>query len=165
MIRPILIWPDSTLLTVSAPVPSEMDWSMVNELVRDMFDTLYESGGVGLAAIQIGVPLRVFIMDCYGKDYVFVNPVIKGWGGTHELTNEGCLSLPGIIEQVKRWEEVTVESLDRNGEPQTLTFHHLEAQCIQHEIEHLDGVMIPDNVSSVRRDRIRQKMKKASRSR
>lgn len=158
MIREIVIWPDPRLAQKSVVVPDD-ECGDLADFVKDMFDTLYDSGGVGLAAIQLGVPLRVFVMDVR-EPYVFINPKIVGSLLPREMKNEGCLSLPGIIEQVERWEGVDVEYQDQTGAKFVKRFQGLEAQCCQHEIDHLDGITLPDKLGPVRRDRVTKKMAK-----
>jgi len=157
LIQPILIWPDPTLKEKSAPVDQKDD---VTQVVTDLLDTMYATTAVGLSAIQIGVPLRIFVMDIEGtEDRVFINPEILGHEGKKELTNEGCMSLPGIVEQVMRYPKVAVRYLDRNFVQQERGFAGMEAQCIQHEVEHLDGILIPDHFSKERQELIRLKLK------
>lgn len=152
MIRPILIYPDPILATVSAPVPTDYNPA---ELIRDMLDTMLEANGIGLAAIQIGVPLRVFVMEVHGHDYAFINPVVETLG-ERSLANEGCLSLPGIIESVYRYPKVLVKGLDQNMEEVTFNFDGLEAQVVQHEIDHIEGHTLVDAVTDERRRAIKQ---------
>lgn len=156
MIQPILIWPDPTLHEVSAPVEEGED---VAQVVEDLLDTMYAAGGVGLSAIQIGVPLRIFVMDVADEDVVFLNPKIVVMTGRKAPVNEGCLSLPGIFEVVERYPTVVVQALDRNGESFTVETTGIAAQCVQHEIEHLDGVVMPDKFSKERQELIRLKLK------
>lgn len=157
MIKPILIWPDTRLHSKSVAVPV-LAVAAVKDLVQDMWDTLYHVNGLGLAAIQVGTALRVSIMDV-SRQYVFVNPVIVSLDGVKEPKNESCLSLPGVVEQVLRFDAVHLSYLNLEGMPQTGVFTGLEAQCIQHEVDHLDGIMLPDKVGLVERERIRKKMK------
>ncbi len=161
MIREILIWPNRRLKEMSAGVPDdELAEPELAQLVQDMFDTMYEARGVGLAAIQIGVPLRVFVMDTK-RQVVLVNPRVVELMGQPEITNEGCLSLPGIIEMVPRHKFVRVAWTDLAGEGHEEVFQGMEAQCCQHEIEHLDGITIPDKLSPQERSRLVTRMKKA----
>lgn len=162
-IKPILIYPDPRLYTKSIAVPP-LAVPGLRELIKDMWDTCYAAGGLGLAAIQIGVAMRVAVMDVYqpgqpSKQYVFINPAILMFQGVKELKNEGCLSVPGVLEQVERYDAVQLSYLDENGLPQTGVFTGLEAQCIQHEVEHLDGVLLPDKLSYGERERIKKLMK------
>ncbi len=150
------MWPNSALKLVSEPVSADYD---PTQLITDLFDTLYEANGVGLSAIQIGVRLRVFVMDAK-RDLVFINPRITESRGAKDFVNEGCLSLPGIVEHVERWPEVTVAATDANGNEFVLALTGIEAQCVQHELEHLDGVSIPDKLSPFARERLRAKLGK-----
>lgn len=156
MIRPIILWPNELLHQKSRAVAEDDN---VDELITDLLDTMYEAKGVGLSAIQIGVPLCVFVMDVKNRDLVFINPKIKHTEGGLEKKNEGCLSLPGIVEQVMRNNKVTVSYLDRDRNQQVQGFSDIEAQCIQHETEHLDGIVMPDKFSSARREMMRIIMK------
>lgn len=138
--------------------PGQVKLGVYAQLIQDMFDTLYDAGGVGLSAIQIGSPLRLFVMDVRAQ-YVFFNPAISLQGAPHE-TNEGCLSLPGIVERVERAPIAVVDALDKNGEHVVQTFTAMEGQCCQHEVEHLDGITIPDKLGPAARERIASQLKK-----
>jgi peptide deformylase len=159
MIKPILIYPDARLMKRSRPVQPTDN---VEQLLTDMWDTLYDSGGVGLAAIQIGVPLRVFIMDCgtrgTASKWDFINPRIVKTGGYLTPKNEGCLSLPGVVEVVMRWDLAEVEFYDRLGGLHTQVFSELEAQCVQHELEHLDGMTLANHMGQVERERLKSRI-------
>jgi peptide deformylase len=169
VIKKILIWPHPDLKKKSAPVlPEEFGTAAFNNLILDMWETLYDVGGVGLSAIQIGVPKRVFIVDA-GKSssrkapvrWVFINPVLSLKEETAPL-NEGCLSLPGIVETVVRHTAVSVEAVDETGEAFAGDFVGLEGQCIQHEHDHLDGIAIPDRVDQEAYAKILKKLKAKS---
>jgi peptide deformylase len=162
-VKPILVYPDQRLYTKSVAVPP-LAVSGLRDLIKDMWDTCYAAYGLGLAAIQIGVAMRVAVMDVYqpgqaSKQYVFINPAILAFHGAKELKNEGCLSVPGVLEQVERHDAVQLSYLDENGLPQVGIFTGLEAQCVQHEVEHLDGVLLPDKLSYGDRERIKKLMK------
>jgi peptide deformylase len=162
MRRSILIWPDQELLHPSVPVSvEEMGTPEFKALVNDMFETMRDAGGVGLAAVQIGVHKRLFVMETSGSSpYVFINPSIVGaLPGRHEV-EESCLSLPGIVERVLRSPEVVVEGQVHDGSTWTGTFRGLEAQCVQHEIEHLDGHTLADGFGLAKRDAARRKIRK-----
>lgn len=161
MIRRILTWPEdkNELHQVSAMVTPLVSEQSLKELVADMFETMRHAGGVGLAAIQIGVPLRVFVMEVHKDAYVFINPTVS-LSDERVQMNEGCLSLPGIIERCIRSTKATVTSVDENGVESTRAFDGIEAQCIQHEYEHLDGIILPDKIGPMARDRLAAKMKK-----
>jgi peptide deformylase len=161
VIRSILKWPQDgrRLHEKSVPVPGD-EFEDIKELVQDMFETMYDAGGIGLAGIQIGVALRIFVMDNH-EQRVFVNPVITAFFGKKELKNEGCLSLPGIVEMVERHEEVDVEYQDHvTAAKKKIRLKGIEAQCAQHEIDHLDGITIPDKMSPLDRTRLASKLSK-----
>lgn len=161
MIKPILIWPNPGLKVKSFEVePEEFGTDGFTQLITDMWDTLFDSGGVGLSAIQIGVPKRVFVMDIGKRSLVFCNPIIIKTEGEQAYMNEGCLSLPGIIETILRWPAVTVQALDDKGQLFQTSFKGLEGQCIQHENDHLDGILMPDKLEPIARERLRKKMAK-----
>ena len=163
--RDILILPDKRLRQVSKPVAA-VDKS-VKALVQDMFETMYDAPGIGLAAIQIGEPRRVVTMDLAKKDeekqpQVFINPEIVAKSeekGTHE---EGCLSIPEYYEEVERPAAVTVKYLDLEGNSQQIEATGLLAVCLQHEIDHLNGVLFIDHLSKLKRDRVTKKFAKAA---
>jgi peptide deformylase len=144
----VLTWPNPRLLEIAEDVPE------VNEEVRafaaDLVETMYASGGVGLAATQVGVPWRIVAVDCSPRDpdampHLLINARIVKREGTL-LWREGCLSLPGITAEVERAAKIEVAYLDGDGTPQTLTVEDLEAVCIQHELDHLDGVLYVDRL-------------------
>lgn len=162
-IRPILHFPDERLRTESQPVVEVND--DVRKLVDDMFETMYEAPGIGLAAPQVNVFKRVIVIDISedkSKPQVFINPELLETQGNEQM-EEGCLSVPGIYENVERAEWIRVKALDRNGEPFEKEVDGLEAVCIQHEIDHLDGKLFVDYLSSLKRQRIRKKMEKQRR--
>lgn len=159
----ILTHPDPRLREVAKPV-EKVDASL-GEFIDDLFETMYDAPGVGLAATQVGVAKRVAVMDCSEKHddpVVLINPEILE---SDELTevNEGCLSIPGIEDKVMRNHRVKMRALDRNGEAFEMEAEGLMAQAIQHEIDHLDGKLYIDQLSSLKRDRIRKKLEKAKR--
>lgn len=133
----------------------------ITTLIADMEATMWRQVGVGLAAPQIGVSLRVFVMD-RGKagTRAVINPVITERGGTVK-EEEGCLSLPGVFAEVERSQWVRVAALDGHGQPQTFEAHGLEAKIVQHEMDHLDGVLFIDRLPPVTRDRIKKRIQKA----
>jgi peptide deformylase len=160
----ILRYPDSRLHTVARPVAAVDD--RVRRLVRDMADTMYAAPGVGLAATQVDVHERVIVVDTSDtRDQlrVFVNPEIVSAGAERKLHEEGCLSVPGVYEEVERPERVTVRALDEHGQPFTLEADGLLAVCIQHEIDHLDGKVFVQYLSRLKQGRIRSKMLKIDR--
>ncbi|KLT71986.1 peptide deformylase [Neisseria arctica] len=156
----ILKYPDERLHTVAKPV-TEID-DRIKTLVADMFETMYASHGIGLAATQVDVHERVVVMDLtedHSEPRVFINPVITHKDGetTYE---EGCLSVPGIYDIVTRAERVTVEALNENGEKFTLEADGLLAICIQHELDHLMGRVFVEYLSNLKQNRIKTKLKK-----
>ena len=156
----ILQYPDERLHIVAKPV-SEID-DRIRTLVGDMLETMYEARGIGLAATQVNVHERVVVMDLseeQNEPRVFINPVITHKDGetTYE---EGCLSVPGIYDTVRRAERVTVEALNEKGEKFTLDADGLLAICIQHELDHLAGKVFVEYLSSLKQSRIRTKLKK-----
>lgn len=157
---PILQYPDERLHTIAKPVEKIDD--RIQTLVKDMFDTMYESRGIGLAATQVDVHERVVVMDLSEdrtEPRVFINPVITHKDGetTYE---EGCLSVPGIYDTVTRAERVTVEALNEKGEPFTLEADGLLAICVQHELDHLMGKVFVEHLSQLKQTRIKTKLKK-----
>jgi peptide deformylase len=162
--RDILIIPDKRLRLKSEPVGA-ID-KEVRALIDDMFETMYDAPGIGLAAIQIGVPKRLITMDLAKKDepkapQVFINPEIS-WAADEKATyEEGCLSIPEYYEEVERPNAVRVKFLDREGKPQELEASGLLATCLQHEIDHINGVLFIDHISKLKRDIIVKKFKKA----
>jgi peptide deformylase len=164
-IRPILILPDPRLRLVSEPVKS-IDGE-VQKLVDDMFETMYDAPGVGLAAIQVGVPKRVITADLAKKDeprspQVFINPEVVSRSEELSTYEEGCLSIPEIHEDVERPAQVRVRYLDRDGKPHEVDAEGLLATCLQHEIDHLNGVLFVDYLSKLKRDRVLKKFAKAA---
>ncbi len=164
-IRDILIIPDKRLRVKSEPVTA-ID-AGVRALVDDMFATMYAAPGIGLAAIQIGVPTRVVTMDLAAKDAppepkVFINPEIVGASADTSTYEEGCLSIPEYYEEVERPEKVKVKYLDLDGKPQEIEADGLLATCLQHEIDHLNGVLFIDHISKLKRDMVMKKFKKAA---
>jgi peptide deformylase len=139
----------------------EMVTSDVRRLADDMIDTMYDEVGIGLAAPQIGVSLRLMVVgDEEGRGaQVLINPAITAQGGT-VAAEEGCLSLPGVFAQVTRFEWVTLEAQDLEGRPIAITARGLRARVFQHEIDHLDGVLFIDRLEPVVRDRIKRRIKK-----
>ncbi len=159
----ILHFPDPRLRLKAVPVDAVDD--SIRALIDDMLETMYEAPGIGLAATQVGVQKRVVVIDVSEeKDQprVLINPTILSAGGEEEM-DEGCLSVPGFFETVRRADWVKVAALDRHGEPFELETDGLLAVCIQHEIDHLDGKLFVDYLSSLKRERIRKKLEKLGR--
>ncbi len=168
MVREILIWPHPTLKQKAQPVKVVDD--ATRALIKDLFESMYAADGVGLAAPQIGVLQRVIVLDTTprqpeSKPLAMVNPVVLKMEGKFVYT-EGCLSVPGEAEDVERAERVTVRYLDEQGKEQTLEADGLLAVAVQHETEHLDGIVFVEHLSNLKRDIIRKRMKrlKADRS-
>jgi peptide deformylase len=164
-VRDILILPDPRLRLVSQPVGA-ID-AEIRGLIADMFETMYAAPGIGLAAIQIGVPRRVITLDLAKKDeekkpQVFINPAILSTSADRSTYEEGCLSIPEYYEEVERAAEVKFRYLDLNGSEHQLDATGLLATCVQHEIDHLNGVLFIDHLSKPKRDRIIKKFTKAA---
>jgi peptide deformylase len=161
-IRSILHYPDPRLRQKAEPVAAITP--EIQKLVDDMAETMYAAPGVGLAATQIGEPHRVFLIDIASEDepsklHVFINPEITKLEG--ECTGpEGCLSFPGISEDIKRATKVTVKALDRDGKPFELTAEGLLAVAVQHENDHLDGVLMIDRMGMLKKRIVQRKMQK-----
>lgn len=159
----ILHYPDPRLRKPALPVETVDD--RVRTLVANMLETMYAAPGIGLAATQVNVQKRIVVMDISeNKDQprVFINPAILEREGEGEM-EEGCLSVPGFYETVRRAERIRVSALDIEGEPFELEAHGLLAVSIQHEIDHLDGKLFVDYLSMLKRDRIRKKLEKQAR--
>jgi peptide deformylase len=157
----ILHHPDPRLREKARPV-DRFDADL-QKLVDDMFETMYAAPGVGLAATQVGVAKRVFVMDCAveesGRDpIVAVNPEIVETADAEEV-EEGCLSVPGVRDKLRRYHRVKMKALDRHGKPFEITGEGLMAQCIQHEIDHLNGKLYIDHLSSLKRERLMKRMR------
>lgn len=164
-IRDILIIPEKKLRLKSEPIKA-FD-KPLRTLVDDMFETMYEAPGIGLAAIQIGEPVRVVTIDVAKKDdpkapQVFINPEIVWSSEEHSVYEEGCLSIPEYYEEVERPAKVRVKYLDVDGKPQELEADGLLATCLQHEIDHLNGVLFIDHISKLKRDMVVKKFTKAA---
>ena len=162
MVREILIWPHPVLKQKAKPVAKVDD--SVRTLVKDMFETMYAADGVGLAAPQVGLLQRVIVLDTTprqdtAKPIAMINPEIIGMEGETTYT-EGCLSIPGEAEDVDRAAFVTVKFLDVEGQEQTLRCDGLLAIAVQHEVDHLDGIVYVDHVSTLKREIIRKRMKR-----
>lgn len=163
-LRTILRYPDPRLQQVASPVKRVDD--SIRELVRDMAQTMYEAPGIGLAATQIDVHLRVIVIDLSEQRdalQVFINPEIIGAGAELTVHEEGCLSVPGIYENVERPATITVRALDQQGEAFTLQAEGLLAVCLQHEIDHLNGRVFVQHLSRLKQTRIRSKLAKQER--
>jgi len=165
-VRPILFLPDRLLRQVSKPV-ARVD-AAVRALVADMLETMYDAPGVGLAAVQIGVPKRVVTIDATRGDddeknpIALINPEIV-WESDERISHEeGCLSIPEYLEQVVRSERVKVRFLDLDGKQQELDADGLLARVVQHEVDHINGILFIDHLSKLKRDRVIKKYTKAA---
>ncbi|MGE3276202.1 MAG: peptide deformylase [Vicinamibacterales bacterium] len=166
MVRPILRHGDSILHAPARPV--EAITPEIETLIDDMVETMYAAPGIGLAATQVGVPLRIFVIDLsVGRDpsglITMVNPEFVEREGM-QLEEEGCLSLPGFTATVARPKHAVVRGLNRHGEEQTLEGTGLLARAFQHEMDHLDGCLFVDRLRGIKRDMILRKVKKLARS-
>lgn len=175
-ILPIVILPDPKLRLVSEPIPAITD--DVRALARDMLDSMYEARGIGLAAIQIGIPKRLVVIDLGKGDepenegeertrdpdpQVLVNPEIVWASEERRIYEEGCLSIPEYTEDVERPDRVRVRYQTLEGETREVEADGLLATCVQHEIDHLNGVLFIDYLSRLKRDRVLKKFAKAAR--
>ena len=165
-IRPIITAPDPRLKVVSEPVESVDD--EIRALIDDMFETMYDAPGIGLAAIQVGVSKRIVVMDIADSESppeprCFINPEVVWTSEDVTTYEEGCLSVPDYYAEVDRPAQARVKFLDREGNAQEVEADGLLATCIQHEIDHLNGVLFVDHISSVRRSIILRKLTKAKR--
>ena len=161
----ILEYPDPRLRTIAKPVKDVTP--EIETLIDDMFETMYDAPGIGLAATQVDQHIQLIVMDLSEeKDtpLVFINPEITILEGEAEKMQEGCLSVPGFYEDVSRIEHVLIKALDREGKAFELDATGLLAVCIQHEMDHLNGKLFVDYLSSLKRNRIKNKLEKQHRS-
>lgn len=168
-LREILIHPDPRLKKMCEPV--ETVDSTVRRLAEDMLETMYDAPGVGLAAPQVGINSRLLVMDCADREngdlrpIALINPQIA-WASEEEAVyEEGCLSIPEVFEDIKRPKAVTVTWTDLDGNLAEETFEGLWATCVQHEVDHLNGKLFIDYLSTVKRTMITAKMKKFKKER
>ena len=166
-IKPLIILPDPLLRQVSTPI--ERVDAELQKLADDMLETMYEAPGIGLAAIQVGVPRRLLVIDVSkeGEDkrpLVFINPEIITSSDERSVYEEGCLSIPDYYAEVERPAMVTVKSIDRAGKDQLTEADGLLATCLQHEIDHLNGVLFIDHISRLKREMVIKKFTKAAKS-
>jgi len=160
----VLRFPDERLRTKATPVV-EVNQD-IKTIIDDMFETMYDENGVGLAATQVNIHQRIVVINVTedkGQAYVLINPEIISHSKETEINEEGCLSVPGCYAKVDRYTEVTVKALDRDGKEFTLTATELLAICIQHELDHLDGKLFVDYLSPLKRQRIKTKLEKEAR--
>ncbi|TCU38511.1 peptide deformylase [Rhizobium azibense] len=166
-IKPLIILPDPVLRQVSKPI--ERVDADLKRLVDDMLETMYDAPGIGLAAIQVGVPRRILVIDVSreGEEkqpQIFINPKIVKSSTERSVYEEGCLSIPDYYAEVERPAAVSVEYLDRDGKEQTVDADGLLATCLQHEIDHLNGVLFIDHISRLKREMVIKKFTKAAKS-
>lgn len=162
-IRPLIILPDPLLRQVSKPIEHVDD--DVRKFADDLLETMYDAPGIGLAAIQVGEPLRMLVLDVADKDeprnpQVFINPEVVARSDERNVHEEGCLSIPDYYAEVERPALVTVKYIDLQGKEQTVEADGIMATCLQHEIDHLNGVLFIDYLSKLKRDIVVRKFKK-----
>jgi peptide deformylase len=161
---PILVYPDPRLHTVARPVP-EVN-ARVKKLVADMLETMYDANGIGLAATQVDVHERLVVVDVSderNRPLVLINPEIVWASAEKQVSDEGCLSVPGIYDGVERAQAVKIKALDELGHSRTIEAEGTLAVCIQHEMDHLLGKVFVEYLSPLKRNRIKTKMLKARR--
>lgn len=161
----ILEYPDPRLRKIAKPV--EQVSADISQLIDDMFETMYDAPGIGLAATQVDQHIQLIVMDLSEdktEPHVFINPEITILEGDPEKMQEGCLSVPGFYEDVERIEHVLIKALDRDGKPFELEATGLLAVCIQHEMDHLNGKLFVDYLSKLKRTRIKKKLEKQHRA-
>lgn len=164
-VRPIIVIPAPQLRLVSKPLRAVGDEARA--LMDDMLETMYDAPGVGLAAIQIGVPLRVIVVDCASDEeppapLCLANPQVTWTSQETNVHEEGCLSIPEYYEEVVRPARCRVSFIGHDGQASEEEFDGLRATCIQHEIDHLNGVLFIDHISRLKRERVMQKFRKAA---
>lgn len=167
-IKPLIILPDPILRQVSTKV-EQVDGD-IKTLSEDMLETMYDAPGIGLAAIQVGISKRMLVIDLAkeGEDkapQVFINPEILASSDERSVYEEGCLSIPDYYAEVERPARITVKYIDLSGKEQTIETDGLLATCLQHEIDHLNGVLFIDHISRLKRDMVIKKFTKAAKLR
>ncbi|MDC0061192.1 peptide deformylase [Candidatus Pelagibacter sp.] len=166
-IKHIITVPDETLKKISEPV--EKVGSNEKKLIKDLFETMYQSKGIGLAAVQVGILKRILVIDVSSKNekrepLSFINPSIKKISDETSVYEEGCLSIPDTFIEIERPKICEVEYIDINGKIRNMKCDGLLSTCIQHEINHLDGKLIIDNLSKLKRDMIIKKISKSKKN-
>ena len=166
-IKDIITVPDETLKKISKPV--EKVGENEKKLINDLFETMYNSNGIGLAAVQVGVLRRVLVIDVSNKDekkepLCFINPIIKKVSDDTSTYEEGCLSIPDTFIEIERPKICEVDYIDIDGKIKNLTCNGLLSTCLQHEINHLDGKLIIDHLSKLKKDLIIKKISKLKRN-
>ncbi len=166
-IKNIITVPDEILKKISEP----LEKVSINEkkLIEDLFETMYQSNGIGLAAVQVGILKRILVIDVSNKDekkkpMSFINPIIKKVSDETSIYEEGCLSIPDTFIEIERPKTCEVEYIDLNGKIQNIKCDGLLSTCLQHEINHLDGKLIIDNLSKLKRDLIIKKISKTKKN-
>jgi len=167
-IKPLIILPDPVLRQVSKPV--ERVDGQLRLFAADMLDTMYDAPGIGLAAIQVGEPIRMLVIDLAKEDepkapQIFINPHIVERSDEKSVYEEGCLSIPDYYAEVERPAKVRVKYLDMQGAEREIDAEGLLATCLQHEIDHLDGVLFIDYISKLKRDMVVRKFRKLAKER
>ncbi len=166
-IKDIITVPDETLKKISKPI--EKVGENEKKLIKDLFETMYNSNGIGLAAVQVGVLRRILVIDVSNKDekkepLSFINPIIKKVSNDTSIYEEGCLSIPDTFIEIERPKICEVEYIDINGKMKNLKCDGLLSTCLQHEINHLDGKLIIDHLSKLKKDLIIKKISKLKRN-
>ena len=164
-VKKILLYPNSLLFRISARI-EKFDENLIS-LSRDLIDTMYEADGVGLAAPQLGVNKRIFVMDCSGENEdkdckIVINPEIEHVSEELSLYNEGCLSIPGITEEISRPKVIKVVYQDISGVLCQYTYDDLWSTCFQHELDHLNGKLFIDHLRPMKKILVKSKIKKSS---
>lgn len=162
-LKPIVTIPDPVLRKISEPVEKLTNEEL--KLIKDLEDTMYEANGIGLAAIQVGIPKRIVVIDVskdakFKKPNYFINPVIKSFSKETSIYEEGCLSIPETFIEIERPKKVLVEYIDIDGLKKEMKCEGLLSTCIQHEIEHCDGKLIIDFLSKLKKDFLIKKLSK-----
>ena len=158
----ILEFPDSRLRTIAKPIAQVDD--ALRQVIGDMFETMYDAPGIGLAASQVNFHKQLIVVDISDDNsapLVFINPQLEVLDEDLAEYDEGCMSVPGFYETVSRPRQIKVKAIDRNGEPFEMVTDGLLATCIQHEMDHLNGKLFVDYLSTIKRQRIRSKLEKA----
>ena len=166
-IKNIIIVPDETLKKISDPI--EKIGAQEKKLINDLFETMYNSNGIGLAAVQVGILKRILVVDVSTKEekknpLCFINPIIRKFSDETSIYEEGCLSIPDTFIEIERPKICEVEYIDINGKKNHLKCDGLLSICLQHEINHLDGKLIIDHLSKLKRDLIVKKISKSKKN-
>ena len=166
--KPLVLLPDPILREKSKPIERVDD--DLRRFADDMLETMYDAPGIGLAAIQVGEPIRMLVMDVSkeeeeNKPFVLINPEIVATGDEASTYEEGCLSIPDYYAEVERPATVTVNYLDREGKQCTMEADGMLATCVQHEIDHLNGILFIDHISKLKRDMVIKKFTKLAKQR